>query len=102
MKPGCGWPGPLHWLRTATSALFTDWCCHTKRGKDGIDAAGVVSGFTGIVVHDAFAPYARYPAATHGPRNAHLLRELTAVAGHHHAHAAAARSAVPAGWVLMR
>jgi hypothetical protein len=31
-----------------------------------------------------------------------LLRELTAVVDHHHAHAAAARRAVSAGWVLMR
>jgi len=28
-------------------------------------------------VHDAFAPYARYPAARHALCNAHLLRELT-------------------------
>jgi hypothetical protein len=76
---------------------------HIKRGRDGIDAAGVVSGFTGIVVHDAFAPYARYPAATHGRRATPICcaswpRWSTTITPH----AAAARSAVPAGWMLMR
>jgi transposase len=52
---------------------------------------------TGTLVHDAFAPYARYPAARHALCNAHLLRELIAVVDHHTAHP---RTGVdmPAGW----
>jgi transposase len=49
-------------------------------------------------VHDAFAPYARYPAARHALCNAHLLRELIAVVDHHAAHPPPSSGAVPAGW----
>jgi transposase len=29
---------------------------HAKRGKDGMDAAGVLPAFGGIACHDAWAP----------------------------------------------
>ncbi|HMA46316.1 MAG TPA: IS66 family transposase, partial [Frankiaceae bacterium] len=90
--------GRLHWLHVASSALFCVLFCHRKRGKQAIDAAGVLPRFSGTLVHDAFAPYARYPAARHVLCNAHLLRELVAVVDHHHAHPPPARGAVPAGW----
>jgi transposase len=77
--------GRLHWLHVASSALFTVLFCHRKRGKEAIDAAGVLPHFTGIAVHDAFTSYSRYPAATHALCNAHLLRELIAVVDHHRA-----------------
>src|SRR3954467_4570011 len=89
--------GRLHWLHVASSARFTGLCCHRKRGKEAIDAAGVLPGFTGIAVHDAFAPYARYGSATHALCNAHLLRELVAVADHSTAHPRAGAD-TPAGW----
>src|SRR3954449_3511746 len=53
--------GRLHWLHVASSARFTGLFCHRRRGTEAIDAAGVLPHFTGIAVHDAFAPYARYP-----------------------------------------
>src|SRR3954451_13658522 len=89
--------GRLHWLHVATSVRFTALFCHRKRGKEAIDAAGVLPGFTGTLVHDAFAPYTRYPAARHALCNAHLLRELIAVVDHHGAHPATA-AGMPAGW----
>jgi hypothetical protein len=48
-------------------------------------------------VHDAFASYARYPAARHALCNAHLLRELIAVVDHHTAHPPAGPD-TPPGW----
>jgi transposase len=93
--------GRLHWLHVACSALFTVLFCHAKRGKQAIDAAGVLPGFTGIAVHDAFAPYARYSAATHALCCAHLLRELIAVVDHHTAHppdGGDGGDGVPADW----
>jgi transposase len=89
--------GRLHWLHVASSTRFTGLCCHRKRGKEAIDAAGVLPHCTGIAVHDALAPYARYPAATHALCNAHLLRELIAVVDHHVAHPDAGAD-TPAGW----
>jgi transposase len=89
--------GRLHWLHVASGGRFTSLFCHPRRGKEAIDAAGVLPGFTGIAVHDAFTSYARYPAATHALCNAHLLRELIAVVDHHTAYPAAAGD-MPAGW----
>jgi transposase len=89
--------GRGHWLHVACSDRFTALFCHRKRGKEAIDAAGVLPHCTGIVVHDAFAPYARYRQATHALCNAHLLRELIAVVDAHAAHPPASGE-VPAGW----
>jgi transposase len=94
--------GRLHWLHVACSGLFTVLFCSAKRGKDGIDAVGVLPEFTGIAVHDAFAPYARYTAATHALCCAHLLRELIAVVDHHRAHPPEDNGAVPADWCWAR
>ena len=89
--------GRLHWLHVASSARFTGLFCHRRRGKEAIDAAGVLPGFTGIAVHDAFTSYSRYPTATHALCNAHLLRELIAVVDHHDAHPPSGAD-TPAGW----
>jgi transposase len=89
--------GRLHWLHVASSARFTALFCHRRRGTEAIDAAGVLPHFTGIAVHDAFAPYARYTGATHALCNAHLLRELIAVVDHEHPHPATA-DGVPDDW----
>jgi transposase len=90
--------GRLHWLHVACSDRFTALFCHRRRGKEAIDAAGVLPQVTGIVVHDAFAPYARYRDATHALCNAHLLRELIAVVDSHTAHPPPSSGAVPGGW----
>ncbi|MBW8765893.1 MAG: IS66 family transposase [Geodermatophilales bacterium] len=90
--------GRGHWLHVATCARFTGLFCHRRRGKEAIDAAGVLPHFTGIAVHDAFAPYARYRSVTHALCNAHLLRELIAVIDHYIAHPPPSSGEVPAGW----
>jgi transposase len=90
--------GRGHWLHVASSDRFTALFCHRKRGTEAIDAAGVLPGFTGTLVHDAFAPYARYRQATHALCNAHLLRELIAVVDHHAAHPSSGGGEVPVGW----
>jgi transposase len=90
--------GRLHWLHVASSDRFTALFCHRQRGKEAIDAAGVLPDFTRTLVHDAFASYARYTGATHALCNAHLLRELIAVVDHHAAHPSPGSGEVPAGW----
>ena len=53
---------------------------HPKRGKQGMDAAGVLPAFAGIACHDAWKPYDSYDGvAGHALCGAHLLRELIAV-----------------------
>jgi transposase len=70
--------GKLHWVHSASTGRYSLLYVHPKRGRDAIDAGGVLPTFTGIAVHDAWAPYDCYPAATHALCCAHLLRELIA------------------------
>ncbi len=72
--------GKLAWVHSASSGKYVLVTVHPKRGKKGMDAAGVLPAFAGIAVHDAWAPYDGYDgAAAHALCNAHILRELTAV-----------------------
>ena len=49
--------GKLHWVHCARTGKYTLITCHSKRGRTGIDDAGVLARFTGVAVHDAWAPY---------------------------------------------
>ena len=70
--------GKLHWVHSASSDRYSLVYVHANRGRKGIDAGGVLPGFTGAAVHDAWAPYDCYATATHVLCCAHLLRELVA------------------------
>src|SRR5665648_559063 len=49
--------GKLHWLHSASTTMFTMITCHRRRGREAMNAAGILPAFTGIAVHDAWAPY---------------------------------------------
>jgi len=70
----------LHWVHCARTGKYTLITCHPKRGRDGINAAGVLGRFRGVAVHDAWAPYDTYADAAHQLCCAHAQRELAAVA----------------------
>jgi transposase len=70
----------LHWVHCARTGKYTLITCHPKRGRDGINAAGVLGRFRGVAVHDAWAPYDTYAEADHQLCCAHARRELAAVA----------------------
>ena len=72
--------GTLHWVHCARTGKYTLITCHAKRGRKGIDDAGVLARFRGVAVHDAWAPYDTYVDAAHQLCCAHALRELAAVA----------------------
>jgi transposase len=72
--------GKLHWVHSASSGRYSLVYVHANRGRKGIDAGGVLAGFTGAAVHDAWAPYDCYCEATHVLCCAHLMRELVAAA----------------------
>ena len=75
--PGRREAGRVHSASAGKHVLVT---VHAKRGKDGMDAAGILPAFAGIAVHDAWAPCDSYgTVAAHALCNAHILRELTAV-----------------------
>jgi transposase len=71
--------GKLAWLHSASTPTDVLLSAHAKRGTKAMDAAGVLPTFTGVAVHDAWAPYDTYTGATHALCNAHALRELTYV-----------------------
>jgi transposase len=72
--------GRLHWVHCARTGKYTLITCHSKRGREGIDDAGVLGRFRGVAVHDAWAPYDTYVDAEHQLCCAHALRELAGVA----------------------
>lgn len=72
--------GKLHWVHCARTGKYTLITCHRKRGRDGIDDTGVLPHFSGVAVHDAWAPYDTYIDPAHQLCCAHALRELAGVA----------------------
>jgi transposase len=75
----------LHWIHAASTEELTLYTVHEKRGRDGIDAAGVLPGFQGTAVHDGWAPYRLYEKARHALCGAHHLRELVSAEEQHQA-----------------
>ena len=71
--------GKLHWVHSASTGLLSLFTVHAKRGKQAMDAAGVLPGFAGVAIHDGWAPYWRYEHATHALCGAHLLREFEGI-----------------------
>src|SRR3954469_19356165 len=49
--------GRLAWVHCARTGKYTLITCPPPRGRDGINAAGVLGRFRGVAVHDAWAPY---------------------------------------------
>jgi transposase len=68
--------GRLAWLHSASTATDVLLAVHPKRGTKAMDAIGILPTFTGVGVHDAWAPYDTYTNMIHALCNAHALREL--------------------------
>jgi hypothetical protein len=71
--------GRLHWVQCARTDKYTLVGCHPKRGRKGMAALGVIDGFRGVAVHDAWAPYDTYLPVAHQLCCSHVQRELQAV-----------------------
>jgi transposase len=67
------------WLHSASTLWLTVYFLHDKRGREAIDAFGILDGFTGVAVHDGYHSYRTYDL-THALCNAHHQRELQAAA----------------------
>jgi transposase len=72
--------GRLAWVHCARTGKYTLLTVHPRRGGQAMEAMGILPRFTGIAVHDAWAPYDTYTAVEHQLCCAHALRELQAVA----------------------
>lgn len=66
----------LNWVHSASTANATSYHIDSKRGRDGIDRAGILPDRKGPSVHDDWAPYYTYTKTQHASCNAHHLREL--------------------------
>lgn len=66
------------WVHSASTPTLTLYRAHPKRGREAIDAMGVLPGYEGVGIHDAYTSYLSYPGR-HALCNAHLLRDLVAV-----------------------
>jgi transposase len=70
--------GTRQWVHSASTPTLTLYHAHPKRGREAIDAVGVLPGYEGVAIHDAYTSYLSYPGR-HALCNAHLLRDLVAV-----------------------
>ena len=75
-ETGINTNGDRGWLHCLSNPEWTFISPHEKRGKEAMDAMGVLPGFKGILCHDHWKPYYKYDC-THALCNAHHLRELT-------------------------
>jgi transposase len=81
--------GRQAWVHVVSTARLTHLAWHTKRGQAATDAISILPQYQGWLMHAAWAAYWHLPAQ-HVLCNAHLLRDLAAVAEQsHHAWARA-------------
>lgn len=67
--------GKTNWLHNLSNALYTLYFFHVKRGKEAMDAMGILPCYKGALVHDRWASYYQYKCS-HALCNVHLLRDL--------------------------
>ena len=67
------------WLHVLTNGSLTLKFLHRKRGKEAIEAVGIIPAYTGVLIHDCWASYLTYTQCKHQLCGSHLLRELTFV-----------------------
>src|SRR6266849_5804821 len=68
--------GQRHWMHVSATEQLTHYAVHPKRGKEALDAIGILKDFQGVSVHDGWCSYWLY-LCLHALCNVHHLRELT-------------------------
>jgi transposase len=67
--------GTRQWMHVSATASLTHYAVHPKRGKEALDAIGILPRLQGRSIHDGFGSYWGYDCE-HGLCNVHHLREL--------------------------
>ena len=66
-----------YWIHVCSAGEITLKFLHPNRGREAIEAIGVIPRYGGVVIHDCWASYLTYDHCGHGLCGSHLLRELT-------------------------
>jgi transposase len=69
--------GRLAWAHVTSTSRLTHYAVHPKRGREALEAIGILPDFQGVSVHDGWSSYRHYTACRHALCNVHHLRELT-------------------------
>ena len=78
-ETGTAIDGKTHWAHVASTETLTHIEVKPKRGREAMDAIGILPNFRHIGVHDCLASYFKYTAMLHALCNAHTLRELEGI-----------------------
>ena len=73
-----------HWLHVLCTPLLTFFAIHWSRGKEAIQATGIIPRFTGWLMHDFLSSYLGFENCLHTFCKSHLLRELVFLFEQHH------------------
>jgi transposase len=68
--------GQRQWMHVSATEHLTHYGVHPKRGKEALDAIGILANFQGVSVHDGWRSYWQY-LCQHALCNVHHLRDLT-------------------------
>ena len=73
--------GKRWWEHSCSTDHFTYYYCHERRGFEAMKAGGILPGYTGRAIHDAWSSYFNFDMLN-GLCNVHHLRELIFIKEH--------------------
>lgn len=73
-----------HWLHVLCTPLLTFFSVQRLRGKEALQAMGIIPQFTGWLMHDFLASYLGFDHCLHTFCKSHLMRELVFLFEQHH------------------
>jgi transposase len=78
-ETGASINGLLHWFHVSATKWLTLYGWHRKRGREAMDAMGILPHYAGRAMHDRWSSYDHY-LCEHSVCGAHLLRDCLFVA----------------------
>lgn len=75
-ETGYYYKGARNWLHTLATEKHTLYMPHPTRGREAIEAMGVLPGYKGTLIHDFWKPYLEL-GCFHSLCNIHHVRDLT-------------------------
>ena len=72
-----------HWLHVLCTPLLTFFSLQRLRGKEAIEAIGIIPKFTGWLMHDFLSIYLGFENCLHTFCKSHLMRELVFIFEQH-------------------